>query len=151
MWSQVESTTTNWSASAVELASDATARAAAKTPATDSLVVFLGSLPDACQEPWFTINCSTGPRLTFTLPLALQTPGVINLSDPAIAAADIVEASTGGASCAPPAGPLLNGTVEILSSDAGGLTFKVYQSSSDNLAPGWWLAFDGLCSASFCP
>jgi len=68
----------------------------------------------------------------------------INLSDPAIAAAYIVEASTGGASCAPPADPLPNGTVEILSSDAGGLTFKVYQSSSDNRAPGWWLAFDGL-------
>ncbi len=51
----------------------------------------------------------------------------------------------------PPAGPLVKATIEILSSDAGGLTFKLYQSTDDITAPNRRRSFDGLCSASMCP
>jgi hypothetical protein len=120
-------------------------------PPADSLVVFLGTLPDACTDPWFTINCTAGARLTFTLPLALQTPGVIDLADPAISAKFIVQEASGGSACAPPAGPPPNGTIEILSNGAGGLTFKIYQSSWTSGPYIGWLAFDGLYSAAICP
>lgn len=119
------------------------------TPDPDSLVVFLGTLPDTCQDPWAAADCTTASRLTFTLPLALQKPGLINLSDPAIAATYTVAASLGSSSCGQPSGPFANGTIEILSSDAGGLTFKVYQSFPGATSPS--LAFDGLYSASICP
>jgi hypothetical protein len=121
------------------------------TPPVDSLVVFLGTLPDACTDPWFMVSCTAGARLTFTLPLALQTPGMIDLWDPAISAKYITQASTGGSACAPPAGPLPYGTLEILSSDAGGLTFKIFQSSWDTAPLSSWIGFDGLYSASICP
>jgi hypothetical protein len=133
------------------------------TPAADSLVVFLGTLPDTCQDPWAAAECSSPwlSRLSFTLPLALQTPGLINLADPAIASTYTIDAAAEGGPCAPPAGPYPNGTIEILSSDAGGLTFKIYQSPSYDVAvyqssPGVppshnGLAFDGLYSASICP
>jgi hypothetical protein len=127
------------------------APAGGPTPDADSLVVFVGNMPDACTDPWFTINCTNSPRLMFTLPLALQAPGVIDLADPAIAAKFIVEAVTSGGACAPPGGPFLNGKIEILTSDAGGLTFKVSRSSSETTSKIAWLAFDGLYSASICP
>lgn len=130
------------------------------TPAADSLVVFLGTLPDTCQDPWAAAQCSSVwvTRLSFTLPLALQTPGLINLADPAIAATYTIPVSDQGGPCGPPTGPYPNGTIEILSSDAGGLTFKIYQSSREagvyQSSPDGASArfsFDGLYTASICP
>jgi hypothetical protein len=118
--------------------------------AADSLILLLGTLPDTCQDPWAAVDCHLRSRLSFTLPLALQMPGIIDLADPAIAATYTIEVPGGNGLCAPPAGPLPNGTIEILSSDAGGLTFKVYRSSPE-AAANERLAFDGLYSASICP
>jgi hypothetical protein len=120
-------------------------------PAPDSLVVFLGTLPDTCQDPWAAADCTTATRLSFTLPAALQKPGVISLSDPAIAATYTVAAAIGTSACGLPGGPLEYGTVEILGSDAAGLTFKVYKSSARYTAMTRGLYFDGLYRASICP
>ncbi|MEP7125631.1 MAG: hypothetical protein ABJE95_32170 [Byssovorax sp.] len=117
----------------------------------DSLVVFAGTLPNTCQDPWAAADCTSASRLTFTLPAALQKPGVVSLSDPAIGAAYTVSAPGGSSTCTQPSGPLTNGTVEILSVDASGLTFKVYQSFTDSAATGGWYYFDGLYSAAICP
>lgn len=120
------------------------------TPAADSLLVALGTLPDTCADPWAAADCTLASRLTFTLPAALQKPGVIDLSDPAIAAAVTLHASSGSSVCEPPSGPFTQGKIEIVSIDAGGLTFRVYQASTpaSDIAP---VFFDGLYSATICP
>jgi hypothetical protein len=123
----------------------------AATPDPDSLVVVLGLSSDACANSLATADCSTSSRLTFTLPLSLQMPGVLSLSDPAIAAAYTLAGSGGSAICGQPDGSLVSGTIEILDSDAAGLTFKIYQSLSETTVPDSRLAFDGLYVASICP
>jgi hypothetical protein len=120
-------------------------------PDADAVVVFLGTLPDTCQDPWAAADCTSDLRLKFTLPAALQKPGVLSLSDPALAARYTVPASPGSAGCAESSAAPVNGTVEILTSDAAGLTFKVYQSFVDVTATSGFLYFDGLYSAPICP
>jgi hypothetical protein len=117
------------------------------SPDPDSLVVFLGTLPFTCQDPWASCTLTSATRLTFTLPLGLQKPGVISLSDPAIASTlTLVVAQT----CGEPTGPMASGTIEILTSDTGELTFKVHDSYTGfNSDPS--LALDGLYSAPICP
>jgi hypothetical protein len=129
---------------------DAPAGSGTPTPAADSLLVALGTLPDTCADPWAADDCTLASRLTFTLPAALQKPGMIDLSDPAIAASVTRRASGGSSVCEPPSGPFTQGTIEILSSDAAGLTFKVYQAFTppSDSAP---VFFDGLYSATICP
>jgi hypothetical protein len=119
-------------------------------PDPDSLLVVLGTLPDTCSDPLAAADCTTASRLTFTLPPALQKPGIIDLSDPSIAATYTVAASSASSSCGPPSGPLVEGTVEILTSDASGLTFKVYRSFS-SWSQSVPFYFDGLYAASICP
>lgn len=121
------------------------------TPEPDSLVVFLGTLPDTCQDPWAAADCTSAARLSFTLPAALQKPGVLTLSDPALGATYTDAATSGSSTCAQSSWKPTNSTVEILTSDAGGLTFKVYNASLNGTASGGWLAFDGLYSAPICP
>lgn len=121
-------------------------------PADDSLVIFLGTLPDTCGDPWAAANCKTANRLSFTLPVALQKPGVISLSDPAIAATYTVAAASGGTSaCGLPAGPIEFGTVEILDINDNWLSFRIYQSTSFYTSLTTALFFDGLYAAPICP
>ena len=120
------------------------------TPA-DSLAVFFGTLPDTCQDPWAAADCTKATRLSFTLPLALQKPGVISLADPAIAATYTAAAAGGTSACGLPTGPLELGTVEILSLDADGLTFKIYKSTAFDTTLTRPLFLDGLYHAPICP
>ena len=116
----------------------------------DTLFVFLGTVPATCQDPWSSADCSTGSRLTFRLPLSLQQPGLIDLSDPAIAATYTLAGSVSSSTCGQPSGAFEGGTIEILSSDANGLSFKVHGSYSDVTADGPF-GLDGLYAASICP
>lgn len=90
-------------------------------------------------------------RLRLTLPAALQKPDLLSLSDPALAARSMASTTLGASGCAESSAASVNGTVEILKSDAGGLTFKAYQSFVDGTATSGWLYFDGLYSAPICP
>jgi hypothetical protein len=120
------------------------------TPDPDTLFVVVGTLPSTCQDPWSSTNCTTGSRLAFSLPLALQQPGLLDLSDPAIAATYTVTGPGSAATCDQPSGAFVGGTIEILSSDANGLSFEVYGSHSD-VPGGGTVDFDGLYAASICP
>jgi hypothetical protein len=119
------------------------------TPEADALVVFVGTLPDSCEDPLAAVDCSWESRLRFTIPAALQTPGVLSLSDPKLAATVTARSKFGSNVCV--SAPTMNGTVEILSVDASGVTFKVFESHTflGDVYPSY--SFDGLYSAPICP
>jgi hypothetical protein len=120
------------------------------SPDPDALVVFLGTLPDTCEDPLAAADCSWESRLRFTIPPALQMPGVLSLSDPALAATLTVQEQIDSLVCVNV--PATSGTVEILSVDSSGVTFKVFQAHT--LPEGsvyQSYTFDGVYWASTCP
>ncbi|MDC3961730.1 hypothetical protein [Polyangium jinanense] len=118
------------------------------SPDPDALYLFLGTEPGSCQDPWSPIDCTHTSRVMLRLPPSLQTPGIIDLTDPAIAAS-YWRGSAPGCNDATDTGPFAGGTIEILSIDAGEVLCKVYGSAT----PLDWGSFnaDGLYAATLCP
>jgi hypothetical protein len=139
------------SAAMAVLGSNLPAPPGGPAPDPTALYLFMGTAAETCQDPWSSNDCTQTSRVMLSLPAALQMPGIINLSDPAIAA-------TYDDSRDPPyactaydhiGGTMPNGTIEILSIDASGLSFKIYGSHIDNGSGGF--NADGLYAASICP
>ncbi|WP_437321784.1 hypothetical protein [Sorangium sp. So ce385] len=119
------------------------------SPDPDALYLFLGSAAESCADPWSSVACTGTSRVTLRLPPAYQKPGILDLTDPAIAASFTRSWST---TCTPDdlvSGVFDGGTIEILSIDERGVSCRVYGSHTD-LTYGGFDA-DGLYTASSCP
>ncbi|WP_437531251.1 hypothetical protein WME79_01785 [Sorangium sp. So ce726] len=119
-------------------------------PDPDVLHLFLGSGAESCADPWSSIACTGTTRVTLSLPPAYQKPGILDLTDPAIAAS--FTHSWSSADCTADelvTGVFDGGTIEILSIDASGVSCRVYGSHNE-LTNGAFDA-DGLYTASSCP
>ncbi|WP_437548993.1 hypothetical protein WME97_01820 [Sorangium sp. So ce367] len=119
------------------------------TPDPDALHLFLGSGAESCADPWSSIACTGATRVTLSLPPAYQKPGILDLTDPAIAASFIHSWSTDCSATELVSGVFDGGTIEILSIDASGVSCRVYGSHTQ-LDAGAFDA-DGLYTASSCP
>ncbi|WP_437972175.1 hypothetical protein WMF04_24045 [Sorangium sp. So ce260] len=122
------------------------------TPDPDALHLFLGSAAESCADPWSPLACTGASRVTLSLPPAHQKPGILDLTDPAIAASFsfTYPASADCASGEPVTGVFDGGTIEILSIDASGVSCRVYGSHT-GLTPGFGVFdADGLYTASSC-
>ncbi|XXT17031.1 hypothetical protein WME94_43065 [Sorangium sp. So ce429] len=121
------------------------------TPDPEALHLFLGSAAESCADPWSPLACTGASRVSLSLPPAYQKPGILDLTDPAIAASF---SFTHPASADCTAGEPINGvfdggTIEILSIDESGVSCRVYGSHTV-LTHGAFDA-DGLYTASSCP
>ncbi|XYH95887.1 hypothetical protein ACMHYB_50195 [Sorangium sp. So ce1128] len=127
------------------------APAGGPTPDPDALHLFLGSAAESCADPWSPIACTGASRVMLSLPPAYQKPGILDLTDPAIAASFSFThpASTGCWAGEPITDVFDGGTIEILSIDASGVSCRVYGSHTV-LTHGGFDA-DGLYTASSCP
>jgi hypothetical protein len=121
------------------------------TPDPTALYVVAGSAPRSCQSPW-PVDCTSTQRIVFSLPSSMQQPGVYALTDPALAASWESLLPGAPASCGATdhlTGPFTAGTVEILSLDAAGVSFRLYQSYTQITVGTFEL--DGLYAATICP
>ena len=119
-------------------------------PTPDDLHVVLGTAPHTCEDPFSAMDCTQTFRVSLHLPPALQHPGIIDLTDPAIGAS-FSRSWEQPAFCGPDelqSGPFEHGTIEILSIDETGLSCRVYGSTSYFKVR---LDADGLYEVSACP
>ncbi|WP_437494077.1 hypothetical protein WME75_21770 [Sorangium sp. So ce1014] len=121
------------------------------TPDPDALHLFLGSAAESCADPWSPLACTGASRVTLSLPPAYQKPGILDLTDPTIAASFsfTYPASADCTAGEPISGVFAGGTIEILSIDASGVSCRLYGSHTV-LTQGRFDA-DGLYTASSCP
>lgn len=103
-------------------------------PSGDTLVVAFGkNVPFACgKSPFLSGNCPSWDVI-FNLPLELQKPGIVSLSDPRLNGFMSVTAQNAGApegDCYFGGGSFVDGQVEILSIGNGELRFKLSGTST---------------------
>ncbi len=117
-----------------------------------ALYFFLGSATESCTDPWSSLTCTATSRTTFSLPAALQTTGTTNLSDPMLASTYAYSESKTtdctAASDVVDTGTFSQGTLNVLSIDAGAASLQIYGSNT------WThdvFDADGLYTATICP
>lgn len=109
----------------------------------------------SCASP-FSDVCNATSRLAFTLPPALQQPGKIDLSDPAIAATFTITADQGNDNCQTDTGTFTlggsspAGSIEIQSVDGAAVALRVFGSFT-HTEHNFIFEADGHYSASICP
>lgn len=122
-------------------------------PALDpeALYLFFGTEDETCKDPLASTDCTADQRVVLPLPPSLQKPGIIDLADPALAASLQLGFPE---NCNSDNGVLhasfAKGTLEILSIDGSGVSFRVQGSYVTLGVFDFGFCADGLYAATTC-
>lgn len=97
-------------------------------PDPDTLEVFIGGQPLACSDP-YALSCGSQWTVSFSLPPALQAPGLYALDATELNAFATETGPGGGEECWWGGGSYWDGTVEVLSIDATQVTVRLAGTS----------------------
>jgi hypothetical protein len=119
-------------------------------PDPDALVVVVGDAPATCASPLASIDCTGTQRLVMVIPPALQVPGTFAL-DGQLGATYAIAGASGSPGCTASTGGFTQGTVQIQSASASGITFRLFGSYTFTTDTARFFEVDGTYEATVCP
>jgi hypothetical protein len=117
-------------------------------PPGDDLILVASSASPQCSDPYGSPGCAADGWAVFvSLPAAYQTPGVYSLSDPAINSHFSMSFTENGQCAGGGGGSYWDGSIEVVSIDAEGVTFVLSGTAAIGLGFG---NADGSYGAPIC-
>ncbi len=116
----------------------------------DALVITATTRAETCATAFSPLTCADAERLTVVLPPAKVGVGPVSFQDPTLSARYTVSATQGSPACPEANGALTDGTLDVRTLDASGLSFHLTGTFTP-ITDFPLFEVDGLYAASMCP